>query len=298
MAELGQACCGSEEQATCCEPSEKAECCDSRHGRSCGCSAGQAPAGADIQEAVRERYAAAATAVAGVKAPTPDASCGCGPAVLDEHEVEVFGATRYGEDDRAALPDEAKMASLGCGNPTVVAELHEGETVLDLGSGGGIDVLLSARRVGATGKAYGLDMTDEMLELARANQRKTGTENVEFLKGTIEQIPLPTDSVDVIISNCVINLSADKTAVFREAARVLRPGGRFAVSDVVADPDMDEQTRADIAQWTGCIAGALTAEEFKRELESAGFVHIEIRQTHRVHEHAGSAIVRAAVPRS
>ena len=181
-------------------------------------------------------------------------------------------------------PDAAQLASLGCGNPTAVADLHEGETVLDLGSGGGIDVLLSARRVGPTGKAYGLDMTDEMLDLARRNQREAGVENVEFVKGTIEDVPLPDDSVDVVISNCVINLSGDKPRVFREAARVLRPGGRFAVSDVVADPDMDEATRRDMQQWTGCIAGALTREDFERELIAAGFEAVEIRETHRVHD--------------
>ena len=200
------------------------------------------------------------------------------------------------EADRDALPDAAKLASLGCGNPTAVAELHEGETALDLGSGGGIDVLLSARRVGPAGRAYGLDMTAEMLELARSNQRQAGIENAEFLRGTIEDVPLPDDSVDVIISNCVINLSGDKPAVFREAARVLRPGGRFAVSDVVADPEMDEATRRDMQQWTGCIAGALTEDDFRDQLEAAGFEGIQIRPTHRVHEHAASAIIRARVP--
>jgi arsenite methyltransferase len=174
--------------------------------------------------------------------------------------------------------------------------LNPGEVVLDLGSGGGIDVLLSARRVGPTGKAYGLDMTDEMLELARHNQRQAGVENVEFLKGTIEEIPLPRESVDVIISNCVINLSTDKPQVLREAARVLRPGGRVAVTDIVADADMDEATRRDMAQWTGCIAGALTEGEFRSELAAAGFDEIEIRETHRVHEQAASAIVRARKP--
>ncbi|MFL5892125.1 MAG: methyltransferase domain-containing protein, partial [Solirubrobacterales bacterium] len=178
-----------------------------------------------------------------------------------------------------------------------VAELHEGETVLDLGSGGGIDVLLSARRVGPGGKAYGLDMTDEMLELAKRNQREARVENVEFLRGTIEAVPLPDDSIDVIISNCVINLSADKPAVFREAARVLRPGGRFAVSDVVADADMDEATRRDMEQWTGCIAGALTREEFERQLSAAGFEEVEVTETHRVHDQAASAIIRARLRR-
>jgi ubiquinone/menaquinone biosynthesis C-methylase UbiE len=198
------------------------------------------------------------------------------------------------EAERDALPDEAKLASLGCGNPTAVAELHEGETVLDLGSGGGIDVLLSARRVGPSGKAYGVDMTDEMLEVARRNQQEAGARNVEFLKGTVEAVPLPDDSVDVVISNCVINLSADKPAVFREAARMLRPGGRFAVTDIVADAGMDEATRHDMAQWTGCIAGALTEEEFRRDLEGAGFIDVEVRETHRVHDQAGSATIRAA----
>jgi arsenite methyltransferase len=179
-----------------------------------------------------------------------------------------------------------------------VAELHEGETVLDLGSGGGIDVLLSARRVGPSGKAYGLDMTDEMLDLARANQAKVGAANVEWLKGHIEQIPLANEAVDVVISNCVINLSADKPAVLREAARVLRPGGRFAVSDVIADPGMDVGTRADMQAWTGCVAGALTRAEFERALTDAGLVDVEIRETHRVHEHASSAIVRARKPSS
>jgi SAM-dependent methyltransferase len=255
----------------------------------------------EIREAVRERYAEAATAAtggaeAGCCGPA-DSPCGCaGSSVLGAEEREVFGAELYGVDERDALPAAAKLASLGCGNPTAVAELREGETVLDLGSGGGIDVLLSARRVGPTGRAYGLDMTDEMLELARRNQRQAGVENVEWLRGTIEEIPLPSDSVDLIISNCVINLSGDKPRVFREAARVLRSGGRFAVTDIVADPDMDEATRRDMAQWTGCIAGALTKDDFERELTAAGFERIEIRETHRVHQHAGSAIVRARLP--
>ncbi len=253
-----------------------------------------------IREAVRERYAAAARSVGTPEAGccgSEESSCGCGTATaLPEDERDRFGAELYDADDRELLPDAAQLASLGCGNPTAVADLHEGETVLDLGSGGGIDVLLSARRVGPTGKAYGLDMTDEMLELARANQRQAGVENVEFLQGTIERIPLADDSVDVIISNCVINLSADKPQVFREAARVLRPGGRFAVTDVVADSGMDSATRDDMQQWTGCIAGALTDEDFERELTAAGFESVEIRETHRVHEHAASAIIRARVP--
>jgi len=252
-----------------------------------------------IREAVRERYAAAARNVGTDEAGccgSGEASCGCGSNELVAGQEQAFGAELYASEDRDVLPDEAKLASLGCGNPTAVADLHEGETVLDLGSGGGIDVLLSARRVGAGGRAYGLDMTDEMLELARHNQRLAGADNVEFLKGTIEEVPLPDDSVDVIISNCVINLSGDKPRVFGEAARVLRPGGRFAVTDVVADPDMDEATRSDMQQWTGCVGGALTSDEFRRELEQAGFVAVEIVPTHRVHEHAASAIVRARIP--
>jgi len=253
----------------------------------------------EIRDRVRERYAEAARSVtagrAGCCGPS-EASCGCGTDIPDACGDGEFGPALYSVEERDALPDAAKLASLGCGNPTAVAELREGETVLDLGSGGGIDVLLSARRVGPAGKAYGLDMTDEMLELARRNQRQAGVGNAEFLAGTIEAIPLPEDAVDVIISNCVINLSADKPTVFREAARVLRPGGRLAVTDIVADPEMDAETRADIAQWTGCVAGALTAEDFREGLEAAGFEAVEIRETHRVHEHAASAIVRARKP--
>jgi arsenite methyltransferase len=181
-------------------------------------------------------------------------------------------------------------------NPIAIAELHEGETVLDLGSGGGIDVLLSARRVGPTGLAYGLDMTDEMLELARRNQAEAGLANVRWLKGHIEEIPLPEQSVDVIISNCVINLSGDKAQVMREASRVLKPGGRFAVSDVVADPDMDDATRQDMQAYTGCIAGALTRDQFTEGLQTAGLTNVTITETHRVHPSAASAIIRASKP--
>lgn len=282
------ACCPPEHQAECCEPSEKSECCEPESS-SCGCSAGQDE---EVREAVRLRYAAAAESV------TADAgaSCCATDTVLGDEEARVFGAGLYGEGERGELPDTATMASLGCGNPTAVAELGAGETVLDLGSGGGIDVLLSARRVGPTGKAYGLDMTDEMLALARENQRKAGVENVEWLRGEIEAIPLPAESVDVVISNCVINLSGDKSRVLAEAARVLRPGGRFAVSDVIADEDMDAATRASMAEWTGCIAGALTRREFEQALRDAGLVDIEITETHRVHDCAGSAIVRARKP--
>jgi arsenite methyltransferase len=245
-----------------------------------------------IREAVRARYAAAAAGVA----TEGGASC-CGPgSALSDEEAQVFGAGLYDEGERGELPDTATMASLGCGNPTAVAELRAGETVLDLGSGGGIDVLLSARRVGPSGKAYGLDMTDEMLALARENQRKAGVENVEWLRGEIEAIPLPADSVDVVISNCVINLSGDKPRVLAEAARVLKPGGRFAVSDVIADEEMDKATRADMAQWTGCIAGALTRRAFEQTLLDAGLTDVEITETHRVNDCAGSAIIRARKP--
>jgi len=238
----------------------------------------------DIREHVRRRYAAAA---AGSR---PSGCCG-------EPGDEVFGATLYDEAGEPA-PQAAVDASLGCGVPTAVADLHEGETVLDLGSGAGADVLISAGRVGPSGRVIGLDMTDEMLALARANAATAGVENVDFVKGFIEDLPLADDSVDVVISNCVINLSADKGQVIREAARVLRPGGRLAVSDVIADDDMDAATRADMQQWTGCVAGALTRGQFELALAGAGFVDVEIRETHRVHEHAGAAIVRARKPRA
>jgi SAM-dependent methyltransferase len=255
----------------------------------------------EIRERVRERYAAAATAVTTERESgccgAADAYAGCGSdmSLTDKQGAEVFGATLYaGEADGA--PAAAVEASLGCGVPTAVADLHEGETVLDLGSGGGADVFLSARRVGPTGKAIGLDMTDEMLALARDHAAQAGVENVEFVKGFIEEIPLPDASVDVVISNCVINLSADKGKVLREAARVLRPGGRLAVSDVIADDEMDATTRADMEQWTGCVAGALTRGQFEAALAYAGMADIEIRETHRVHEHASSAIIRARKP--
>ena len=208
----------------------------------------------------------------------------------------MFGSALYGEAETDGATTTALSASLGCGVPTAVAELHEGETVLDLGSGAGADVLISARRVGATGRAIGLDMTDEMLELARANAAEAGVANVEFVKGYLEDIPLPDASVDVVISNCVINLAGDKQRVLAEAARVLRPGGRFAVSDVIADEGMDEATRADMAAYTGCIAGALTEAEFRAALAAAGLTDVEIRATHRVHDQAASAIVRARKP--
>jgi SAM-dependent methyltransferase len=293
MAELetkaASECCSPTAQESCCEPEAKGDCCGPDHeAGSCGCGAGaEVEDGEAIRERVRERYAAAAKGAVGASC------CGAEPATIGAEQAAVFGAGLYAEGDREELPDAALLASLGCGNPTAVAELAAGETVLDLGSGGGIDVLLSARRVGPAGKAYGLDMTDEMLELARANQREAGVDNAEFLKGTIEDVPLPDGSVDVIISNCVINLSGDKDLVFREAARVLRPGGRLAVSDVVADPGMDAETRRDMEQWTGCIAGALTRERFRAGLEAAGFGDVEIVETHRVHDQAASAIIRA-----
>jgi arsenite methyltransferase len=289
-------CCAPSAQSSCCAPSEKAACCEtSTAGGTCGCAAGQsAPDVDDLRETVRERYAAAALATTD---PTTAAGC-CGPdsAIITDEQAELFGAGLYAAGDQDELPDTALLASLGCGNPTAMAELREGETVLDLGSGGGIDVLLSARRVGPTGTAYGLDMTDEMLALAKANQAKARVENVHWLKGHIEDIPLPAETVDVVLSNCVINLSTDKPQVLRETARVLKPGGRFAVSDVIADPGMDAATRADLAQYVGCIAGALTRDEYERHLAAAGLTGIEITETHRVHEHAGSAIIRARKP--
>lgn len=252
-----------------------------------------------IRDQVRERYAAAARAAAAAGETGQGGGC-CGPAaevaLTDASGAQVFGGALYDGADAAGASETAVAASLGCGVPTAVADLQEGETVLDLGSGAGADVLISARRVGATGRAIGLDMTDEMLELARAGAAQAGVANAEFVKGHIEEIPLEDASVDVVISNCVINLSGDKPRVLAEAARVLRPGGRFAVSDVIADPDMDDATRADMQQWTGCIAGALTREEFEDALRAAGLVDVEIRETHRVHDKAAAAIVRARKP--
>jgi SAM-dependent methyltransferase len=286
-------CCSTDAQATCCEPTDKAMCCDDRAlTGTCGCSSAR-PDDETLREVVRTKYAAAALAVA----EDTGSSFGCGPvSTTNAAGDQVFGAVLYDPAEAGAAPASAVSASLGCGVPTAVADLHEGETVLDLGSGAGADALISARRVGATGRVIGLDMTDEMLALARANAAEAGADNVEFIKGYIEDIPLPDGSVDVVISNCVINLAADKCKVLAESARVLRPGGRFAVSDVIADPDMDEATRADMAAFTGCIAGALTEDEFRNALTDAGYVDIEIRHTHRVHDHAGSAIVRARKP--
>jgi arsenite methyltransferase len=249
----------------------------------------------ELRDVVRAKYAAAATLTTGENA-SAASCCSAAGAIITEDQRELVSSPLYQQEDRERLPDAAVLASLGCGNPIAIAELHEGETVLDLGSGGGIDVLLSARRVGPTGLAYGLDMTDEMLDLARRNQAEAGVSNVQWLRGHIEEIPLPSDSVDVIISNCAINLSGDKPRVLREAVRVLNPGGRFAVSDVVADPDMDDATRSDMQAYTGCIAGALTREEFTEALQAAGLTDITITETHRVDAAASSAIVQATKP--
>jgi ubiquinone/menaquinone biosynthesis C-methylase UbiE len=237
----------------------------------------------DIKEAVRKRYATAALQV------RETGSC-CGP---DPAASDGLGAELYAALETEGLPDTARLASLGCGNPTAVASLGMGEVVLDLGSGGGLDVFLSARRVGPTGRVYGLDMTDEMLDLARRNQAEAGINNVEFLKGEIEAIPLPDHSIDVIISNCVINLSVDKSAVFREAYRVLKSGGRFAVTDIVTTRRFTEEEQSDLAAWTGCIAGALYQDDFVTGLEQAGFHDVEMEVTHQVAPDAVSAIVRA-----
>ncbi|WP_406329910.1 arsenite methyltransferase [Streptomyces sp. NBC_00203] len=242
----------------------------------------------DLRETVREHYAAAALKV------TEGGTACCGPQPVETDEN--FGSALYAADERDALPVEAVAASLGCGNPTAVADLHEGERVLDLGSGGGIDVLLSARRVGPTGKAYGLDMTEEMLALALTNARKAGATNVEFLKGTIEEIPLPANTLDVVISNCVINLSTDKPSVFAEIFRVLRPGGRVGVSDVVADDSLTPQQRAERGDYVGCVAGALSFTEYREGLEAAGFADIEVTPTHPVADGMHSAVVRATKP--
>jgi arsenite methyltransferase len=252
----------------------------------------------DIREDVRARYAEAATSVkegtrdAEAFDDCSDSSC-CGGEAAGETQQIVFGSKLYGALEGDVVPDTALLASLGCGNPTAVADLEEGETVLDLGSGGGIDVLLSAKRVGPTGKAYGLDMTDEMLELARENQRKAGATNVEFLKGYIEDVPLRDGTVDVIISNCVINLAADKDAVFREMHRVLKAGGRVGVSDVVADDSLTPAERAMRGSYVGCIAGALSFVEYRTGLEAVGFTGIDIIKTHEVGDGMHAAIIKA-----
>jgi arsenite methyltransferase len=237
----------------------------------------------NITDAVKEKYGNAALRVA-----TGGSSC-CGAAPATDAGTDPITANLYDATQSSQIPEEAMLASLGCGNPTALAKLNLGETVLDLGSGGGIDVLLSAKRVGPTGKAFGLDMTDEMLALANANKAKAGVENVEFLKGEIENIPLPDDSVDVIISNCVINLSGDKDAVLREAFRVLKPGGRFAVSDVVTRGEMIPEIRKSVLLWVGCIAGALEESEYRTKLTKVGFSDVEIEptRTYRVEDARG-----------
>jgi arsenite methyltransferase len=255
-----------------------------------------------LREQVRARYAAAATQVT-----TGQGGCGCGqPAycgcddsccgTVATAEEPGFGAELYATLDRDQLPDTALLASLGCGNPTAVAELREGETVLDLGSGGGIDVLLSAKRVGPSGKAYGLDMTEEMLHLARRNAAEAGASNVEFLKGQIEAIPLPAATVDVVISNCVVNLSTDKPAVFAETFRVLKPGGRIGITDVVADDHLTPQDRAERGSYVGCIAGALSKTEYEAGLTTVGFTDISVAFSHQVGDGLHSAIIKATKP--
>jgi arsenite methyltransferase len=250
-----------------------------------------------LRERVRERYAAAATTV---KAGYGHASCCddsdscCGP--MGAEVDETFGSVLYDATDRGSVPVTAVAASLGCGNPTAVAELREGETVLDLGSGGGIDVLLSARRVGPSGFAYGVDMTDEMLDLAHANAAQAQATNVEFLKGTIEDIPLPDESVDVVISNCVINLSVDKPRVLTEIFRVLAPGGRVGISDIVAEDQLTPSERAARGSYVGCIAGALSRTEYCEGLIAAGFVDVTVRFTHQAADGMHSAIVQATKP--
>jgi SAM-dependent methyltransferase len=244
----------------------------------------------DLREQVRERYAEAARTHADAQ------GCGCGDGGCCGDEKASFGGGLYDLDERSLLPGDAVSASLGCGNPVAVAELHEGDTVLDLGSGGGIDVLLSSRRVGPSGTVYGLDMTDEMLALAQQNAREAGVSNVHFLKGLIEAIPLPADSVDVVISNCVVNLSTDKPAVLGEVARVLRPGGRVGISDIVAEDRLTPEDRAARGSFVGCVAGALSETEYRRGLEDAGLVDIEVERTHPVADGMHSAIVRARKP--
>jgi SAM-dependent methyltransferase len=250
----------------------------------------------ELREEVRRRYAESARAV--TESPG-GCGCGSGGCCTDEQAAAEarFGELLYDADQRGELPDAAVLASLGCGNPTAVAALHEGEVVLDLGSGGGIDVILSARRVGPSGTAYGLDMTDEMLALARQNAADAGVTNVHFLKGVIEQIPLPADSVDVVISNCVINLSVDKPAVLTEIARVLKPGGRVGVSDIVAEDHLTSEQRGERGSYVGCIAGALSRSEYVAGLEAAGFEEVSVEFTHDVADGMHGAIVKAVKTR-
>ena len=248
----------------------------------------------ELREDVRRRYAASARAVSDENA----GGCGSGSCCSDDSVASAVTSAKFGEalydaEQRGELPDAAVLASLGCGNPVAVADLNEGDVVLDLGSGGGIDVILSAKRVGPTGTAYGLDMTDEMLALAQQNAHDAGVTNVHFLKGIIEQIPLPADSVDVVISNCVINLSTDKPAVLTEIARVLKPGGRVGVSDVVAEDRLSSAERAERGSFVGCIAGALSKSEYVGGLEAAGFEDVSVEFTHEVAEGMHGAIVKA-----
>ncbi|MGH3576028.1 MAG: arsenite methyltransferase [Mycobacterium sp.] len=247
----------------------------------------------ELREQVRSRYAEAATAVTGGNTNLLTAAGCCGSSGSVE---EVFGAGLYSADDQSELPAEAVAASLGCGNPTAVAELHPGERVLDLGSGGGIDVLLSARRVGPEGFAYGVDMTDEMLALAEANKAKAGATNVEFRKGTIEDIPLPDDAVDAVISNCVINLSVDKPTVLAEIYRVLVPGGRIGISDVVAEDRLSPADRAERGSYVGCIAGAFSRQEYLEGLAAAGFTNASVTFTHQAVDGMHAAIIRGRKP--
>jgi len=246
----------------------------------------------ELREEVRRRYAESARTV--TEGNSGDCGCGSGSCCADgESDAGKFGEALYDAEQRGGLPEAATLASLGCGNPTAVAELRDGETVLDLGSGGGMDVILSAKRVGPTGIAYGLDMTDEMLALARTNAAEAGTTNVHFLKGVIEQVPLPAESVDVVISNCVINLSVDKPAVLTEMARVLKPGGRIGVSDVVAEDRLSPDERAERGSFVGCIAGALSKGEYEAGLEAAGFEQVSVEFTHQVADGMHGAIVKA-----
>ncbi len=245
-----------------------------------------------LREEVRRRYAEAALAV------DEGGGCGCGEGACCSPDTGDFGESLYTIEQRGELPDAAALASLGCGNPTAVAELREGETVLDLGSGGGIDVILSAKRVGPAGRAYGLDMTDEMLALAARNAAEAGVDNAIFLKGVIEEVPLPAESVDVVISNCVINLSVDKPAVFAELGRVVRPGGRIGVSDVVAEDRLAPAERAQRGSYVGCVAGALSKGEYEAALDAAGFEDVSVEFTHEVADGMHGAIVKARKPQA
>ncbi|MFN8073938.1 MAG: arsenite methyltransferase [Kineosporiaceae bacterium] len=284
VTDVSAGCCGTAAEA-------KAE-------QSCCSTGAQAKAEQGCCSTAAEAKAEQGCCGTGAEAKAEESCCGGEGRALSASEVTraVFGPDLYGDDAAAQLPAEALLASLGCGNPTAVADLREGETVLDLGSGGGIDVLLSARRVGPTGRAYGVDMTDEMLQLARANAEKAGATNVEFLKGRIEAVPLPDASVDVVISNCVINLSVDKPAVLAEIARVLRPGGRVGVSDVVAEDRLSPADRAALGSHVGCIAGALSVAEYTEGLRAAGLDDVSITFTHEVAPGMHGAIVRAVKP--